>query len=86
MEKKESFEEIDLKSITPKYYSVPAEDRPPLIQPVPTVWEYIMNNIQVLIIVSLIILAALFIFNSKILDNVFGSCRSEPATCVTSTK
>lgn len=89
MDKKNEFiqdfsdEKISLVGRTPILISI-AEDetREPLIVPYPTIYEYISNNLQVIIIISLIILTAIFAINlyfsnGEILNNILGCSNTQ---------
>lgn len=62
---------------TPRMKEINYETREPLLKAHPTIYEYIINNLQIIIIVSLIIIASLFIWNEQIFDNIFSRARPE---------
>ena len=72
--------QLSLIGKSPRMREIAYEIREPLINPNPTIFEYIVNHLQIIIIISLILLAVLFILNSQILENILCSGVTKPPT------
>lgn len=71
---------INLDNLTPSSRREHRENKIPLIRPAPSIFEYIMTNLQVIIIISLFVLMVLCVFYGNIFNYILGS--SIPKTSV----